>query len=104
MHDQDRTFQRWTAKRKTQVVVEILKGKLTIAEVSRQYDLTPAEVENWIDQAQANIENGFRSKPKDVEQLYEAQLKDAHAALGEALLENKALKKLQRSAESAENS
>jgi transposase-like protein len=39
MNDQDKTFQRWTAKRKTQVVLEILKGKTTVAEVSRQFDL-----------------------------------------------------------------
>ena len=40
----------WTAKRKTQVVLDILKGKTTVAEVSRQHDLTPGEIERWVDE------------------------------------------------------
>ncbi len=44
MNKQQNKIKRWTAKRKTQVVVDILKGKTTVAEVSRQHDLTPGEV------------------------------------------------------------
>lgn len=36
---------RWKAKRKRQVVVDILKGKAAVAEVARQHDLTPSQVE-----------------------------------------------------------
>ncbi|MCA9233773.1 MAG: transposase, partial [Planctomycetales bacterium] len=51
---------RWTAKRKTQVVLDILKGKTTVAEVSRQHDLTPGEVERWVDEGVSGMENNFR--------------------------------------------
>lgn len=96
MVDTDTEVKRWTAKRKTQVVLDVLKGKTTVAEVSRQHDLTPSEIERWLDEGIGNMENGFRSKPRDVREAYERRLDEAHAALGEAQLEIKALKKLQR--------
>jgi len=39
---------RWTAKRKTQVVLDILKGKTPVAEVARRYDLKPGEIKGWV--------------------------------------------------------
>ena len=39
--------QRWTAKRKAAVVIELIKGKTTAAEIARQHDLTVGEVERW---------------------------------------------------------
>ena len=39
--------QRWTAKRKAALVIDILQGKTTAAEAARQHALTLAEVEQW---------------------------------------------------------
>ncbi len=39
------TVKRWTAKRKAAVVMDIFKGKTTVAEVAREHDLTVSEVE-----------------------------------------------------------
>lgn len=95
---------RWTAKRKAAVVKEIWKGKTTVAEVARRHDLTPSEVEGWIDEATRHLENGFRSRPKEVREQYEAELKEAREALGEAQLQIRALKKLERLVGSDETS
>ncbi|WP_254604148.1 DUF1153 domain-containing protein [Leisingera sp. ANG59] len=38
-------IKRWTAKRKTALVIEIIQGKTTVAEASRSFDLTPSEIE-----------------------------------------------------------
>ena len=40
----DEDVKRWTARRKSALVFEIIQGKTTIAEASRHYDLTPSEV------------------------------------------------------------
>ncbi|MEM7173633.1 MAG: transposase [Pseudomonadota bacterium] len=104
MNDVGTEIKRWTAKRKVQVVLDILKGKTTVTEVSRQHDLTPAEVENWVEEGVGNMENGFRSKPRDVREMYERKLDQAHAALGESQLEIKALKKYHRLLELDESS
>ena len=40
----DEEIKRWTARRKSALVLEIIQGKTTMAEANRQFDLTPAEV------------------------------------------------------------
>ena len=35
-------IKRWTAKRKSALVLDIIQGKTTVAEASRQYDLSPS--------------------------------------------------------------
>ncbi len=37
----DDEIKRWTARRKSALVLEIIQGKTTIAEASRAYDLPP---------------------------------------------------------------
>lgn len=37
----DDSIKRWTAKRKTAQVIEIIQGKTTVAEASRSFDLSP---------------------------------------------------------------
>jgi len=104
MSEPESSFKRWTAKRKTQVVLEILKGKTTVAEVARQSDLTPAEVESWIDEGVSGMENDFKVRPKDIRDEYEQKLSQAYLALGEKDLELKTLKKAQRLLDQDENS
>ncbi|MFC4207618.1 DUF1153 domain-containing protein [Vreelandella malpeensis] len=87
-------IKRWTAKRKSARVMEIIQGKQTVTEASRAFDLTPSEIEEWVDQAKAGMENALRAKPKDVRQQYERQLKDLQGAYGEAILELRARKKV----------
>ena len=43
----DDIIKRWTAKRKTALVVELIQGKTTVAEASRAYVLSPSEIEAW---------------------------------------------------------
>lgn len=87
-------IKRWTAKRKTALVIEILQGKTTVAEASRTYDLNPSEIEGWIEDARKGMENALKANPLDVRQQYEKQLDDLQAAYGEAMLELRARKKL----------
>ena len=86
---------RWTAKRKSALVIEIIQGKTTVAEASRTFDLAPSEIESWVDDAKRGMENALKTNPLDVRQEYEKQLKDLQEAYGEAMLELRARKKLQ---------
>jgi len=88
-------IKRWTAKRKTALVMEIIQGKSTVAEASRAFDLTPSEIETWVDEAKRGMENALRAKPMDIREQYEKQLKELQEAYGEAMLELRARKKLQ---------
>ena len=88
-------IKRWTAKRKSALVLDIIQGKTTVAEASCAYDLSPSEIENWLDDAKRGMENALRAKPEDIREQYERQLKDLQEAYGEAMLELRARKKLQ---------
>ena len=94
---------RWSAKRKSALVMEIIQGKTTVAEASLQFDLTPSELESWVDQAKSGMENALRAKPQDVRQQYEKQINQLQAAYGEAMLELRARKKLAEWLERDEN-
>lgn len=90
----DEEIKRRTARQKAALVLEIVQGKTTVAEASRQFDLQPSEIEEWIDQGKAGMENALRAKPEDVREQYERQLKDLQETYGEAMLELRARKKL----------
>ena len=94
---------RWSAKRKSALVLEIIQGKTTVSEASRQFDLTPSELESWVAQAKTGMENALRVKPQDVRQQYEKQISQLQAAYGEAMLELRARKKLAEWLERDEN-
>jgi transposase-like protein len=86
---------RWTAKRKSALVLDIIQGKTTVAEASRSYDLSPSEIETWVEDGKRGMENALRANPLDVKEQYERQIKDLQEAYGEAMLELRVRKKLQ---------
>ena len=90
--EMDEEIKRWTARRKSALVLEIIQGKTTVSESPRQFDLSPSEIESWIDQAKAGMENALKAKPEDIREQYEAQLKALQGAYGEAMLELRARK------------
>ena len=90
----DEEIKRWTARRKSALVLEIIQGKTTVAQASRQFDLTPSEIENWVEDGKRGMENALRAKPEDVREQYERQLKELQEAYGEAMLELHKKKKL----------
>ena len=85
---------RWTARRKSALVLDLIQGKTTVAEASRAYDLAPSEVESWLEDGKRGMENALRANPQDVREQYERQLKELQEAYGEAMLELRARKKL----------
>lgn len=91
----DEEFKRWTAKRKTALVLEIIQGKTTVAEASRAFDVPPSEIEAWVEEGKKGMENALRTKPLEVKEQHERQLKELQEAYGEAMLELRARKKLQ---------
>lgn len=40
-------IKRWTARRKSALVLEVIQGKASISEASRQFDLPPSEIDGW---------------------------------------------------------
>ena len=89
-------YKRWTAKRKSAVVLDLIKGLTTPAEVARKHGLTVAEIEGWVEAFQRGGEDRLRSNPRDLEGEWEAERKDLFAKIGELTLEKEILKKTLR--------
>ena len=57
----DEEIKRWTAKRKTALVLEIIQGQTSVPEASRTYNLSPSEIEGWM--ADGRRGHGERPQP-----------------------------------------
>ena len=60
--------QRWTAKRKAEIILQILRQTTTVVDVARQNDLTPSEVQEWIDTFLNAGEKGLKAHASDLQE------------------------------------
>jgi len=69
-------IERWTARRKADLVLELIKGQKTIVDAAREYDLKQSEVQSWIDRFMEYGRQALRANPKKVESVYEEDPED----------------------------
>ena len=89
------TPQRWTARRKSELVIALVKGERKIVDVCREHDLRQSEVETWMQTFLESGERGLKVNSKDVQDAHEREVKDLRAKVGELVLELDFRKKLQ---------
>ena len=87
MIEQDDSQKRWTAKRRAALIVEILRGDLSVAEAARRHGLTVAEIDEWRDRFLTGAENALRSRPLGEEAQKEQELKRLKQKVGELVME-----------------
>lgn len=88
------TQQRWSSKRKAAVVLELVRGKASSADLARQHGLTVAEVEGWVERFQSGGEEYLKALPKEIEARHEAEKKELLAKIGELSMQVEILKKV----------
>ncbi len=88
-------FQRWTAKRKAELVIDLIRGTRKLVDVCRENDLKQSEVEGWMEEFLKGGEKSLRINAEDVQAAHERELKDLRAKVGELVLELDFRKKLQ---------
>ncbi len=86
--------QRWTAKRKAALVIDLLQGNTIAAEAARWHALTLAEVEQWKDDFITRGTEALRSHPRDLARQFEAREETLLAKVGELTLHVDILKNL----------
>jgi len=79
--------QRWTAKRRSALVLTILKGETSVREAARQHGLPVAEVGDWRDKFLLGAENALRSRSRNEEALKEEEIKRLKQKVGELVLD-----------------
>jgi len=88
-------FQRWTAKRKAELVLDLIRGKKKLVDVCRENDLKQSEVEGWIQTFMHGGEKNLRMHAEDIEASHAKEVMELRAKVGELVLEIDARKKLQ---------
>jgi transposase-like protein len=84
--------QRRTAKRKAEIILQILRQTTTVIDVARQNDLTPSEVQEWVDTFLKGGEQGLKARVSGAQEQTEREIKELKAAIGELFVENAILK------------
>ncbi len=100
--DNQPTVERWTARRKADLVLEIIKGQKTIVDAAREYDLKQSEIQKWIETFLEYGRQGLRINPKNAESAYEGELKAHREKIGELILQIDVLKKAKKLLEDSE--
>lgn len=90
--DAEDTLKRWTAKRRTALMLEIVRGDTTVAEAARKYGLTVGEIEEWRDRFLAGAENALRSRPRDEDAQKDHEVKRLKQKVGELVMERDVIK------------
>jgi transposase-like protein len=83
----DEQLKRWTAKRRTALVLEILRGDTSVAEAARTHALTVAEIEDWKQRFLAGAENALRSRPLNDEAQKDRDIKRLQQKVGELVMD-----------------
>ncbi len=82
-------IKRWSAGRKKQVVLRLLRGE-SVDAISRELAVPIYRLEEWRDRALAGIDAGLKERDNDP---VEKQLDDANRRIGELVMENEILRK-----------
>jgi len=45
----EKEFQRWTAKRKVELLLQLIRGETKLVDACRAHDLKQSEVESWME-------------------------------------------------------
>lgn len=95
--------QRWTAKRKSELVLQLIKREKSLVDICREHDLRQSEVQSWVETFLKSGEQGLKSNAKGEQSQHEREVNELRAKVGELALELDARKKLQALIESEEN-
>ena len=84
-----KSIQRWSAARKRDVVLQLLRGE-SIEAVSRQIGIEPYRLDQWRERALAALDSALKERPEG--DPLQAGLGAAYKRLGELGMENELLR------------
>ena len=91
-------IKRWTAKRRTALILEIIRGETTVNEAARKHDLKPSDIQHWQETFMAAGENGLKSRPKEELERKDSEIKKLKQKVGELVMDIDILKDVQERA------
>ena len=89
----DKDFQRWTAKRKVELLLQLIRGETKLVDACREHDLKQSEVEGWMETFVKGGERSLKARTEDEQAAHARELQELRAKVGELVLELDARKK-----------
>ena len=89
-------IQRWTTKKKTAVIMSILKGETSLAEAARKHGLTINQLEDWKEKFLSGAENALRTRPRNEEAMKDEEITRLKRKIGDLVMDIDILKEAQK--------
>lgn len=83
----------YSAEEKTKIVIEAIKGELTIAQITSKYGVHATQISNWKKQGLELLVQGFKSKAQSTDQNQQKLVKSLYEQIGQLSVECDWLKK-----------
>jgi transposase-like protein len=89
-------FERWTAQRKAAIILEVLKGQISVPEACRKHGITQGEFRDWADEYHRGGVDALKVNKKGLEAEYRAEGRRLQSKIGELVMENEIRKEAMR--------
>lgn len=81
-------FERWTAQRKAAIILEVLKGQISVPEASRRYGFTQGEYRKWADEFMRGGVDALKVNRKGLDAEHRNEVRRLQAKIGQLVMEN----------------
>jgi transposase-like protein len=89
-------FERWTAQRKATLILEVLKGQISVLEAARKYGFTQGEYRKWADEFMRGGIDALKVNRKGLDAEHRSEVKRLQAKIGQLVMENEIAKEALR--------
>ena len=86
---------RWTAGRKAEIVLQLIKNESQLVDICREHDLKQSEVDTWIEEFLQGGKENLKTNSKQAQSAHQKEVKQLQAKVGELVMELEARKKWQ---------
>jgi transposase-like protein len=89
-------FERWTAQRKAAIILEVLKGQISVPEAARRYGFTQGEYRKWADEFIRGGVDALKVNRKGLDAEHRAEVRRLQSKIGQLVMENEIAKEALR--------
>lgn len=83
----------YSPEEKAKVALDVMKGEMTISQISSKYGVHPTQVTKWKKEAVESIVLGFKSKVKPRDTSQDDLIRELYEQIGQITVERDWLKK-----------
>jgi transposase-like protein len=89
-------FDRWTAQRKSAIILEVLKGQVSVPEAARKYGFTQGEYRKWADEFMRGGIDALKVNRRGHEAEHRTEVRRLQAKIGQLVMDNEIAKEALR--------